>query len=127
MFTETRQRGRPKKYSPNARTLAAQAGQCHYFDPTPCVRGHISERYVSNGGCLACHLAKRGHPHTGPRVNPDLLTVIDLAQKSEQRQLANLKRRITDMQLNVAQRYAELRRSLIQTQSKENSKCLQKN
>ncbi len=33
---------------------AAKAGRKVYFTGTPCKRGHLAHRYVSNGGCLEC-------------------------------------------------------------------------
>jgi len=117
MSIESKQRrGRPKRYTPTARQVAKAAGQLRYFDSIPCARGHISERYTSNAGCIACHLEKRGHPFTGSRVNPGLLKVIRLAENSEARQLENLKQKIICLQNNAKKKYAELRMALTQTQ-----------
>jgi hypothetical protein len=42
--------------SPNklAREAAFKAGKVRYYTGIPCKVGHIAERYVSNGGCVAC-------------------------------------------------------------------------
>lgn len=33
---------------------AAKAGLTKYFGPTPCKRGHGSERYTTTGQCVEC-------------------------------------------------------------------------
>jgi len=38
---------------------AAQQGLTRYSTGKPCARGHISERYVSTGGCIACLMGAR--------------------------------------------------------------------
>lgn len=38
---------------------AHSLGLRRYFTGAPCHRGHISERYVSSGGCIACMPNKR--------------------------------------------------------------------
>ena len=119
MTEDTRRKklGRPFKPWPTARLEAKAAGKTRYFDATPCnVRGHVSERWTSNNGCCACFNEKRGHPYSGPRVNADPMTMIESAESSEMRQLANLKQRITDMQRAVTQKYAALRVSLAKSQ-----------
>lgn len=40
--------------APSARRIAREAGEVVYRTGTPCVRGHIGPRYVSNAYCLAC-------------------------------------------------------------------------
>lgn len=37
-----------------SRLEAANAGRKTYYLGTPCKAGHISERYTSNGACIAC-------------------------------------------------------------------------
>jgi hypothetical protein len=116
--------GRPKKVWPDARMAAEDAGQSRYFNPVACKHGHVGERFTSNNGCVACHYEKRGRPHLGPRVTPNLLTVLDSAQKSELRQLtnlsakvANLRNHIQDIRSNVDRKYQELRMSLSKPQT----------
>lgn len=44
------------EYAPiaNARSNAAKDGRARYFTGRPCKRGHIAERFVSNGRCVEC-------------------------------------------------------------------------
>jgi len=34
---------------------ARKNGDTHFFTGTPCVKGHLSERLVSNGKCVTCY------------------------------------------------------------------------
>lgn len=48
---------------------ARDAGLKRYFTGKPCKRGHISERLVSNQGCLACSAEKRAkHRRERPEI-----------------------------------------------------------
>ena len=38
------------------RPTATEAGWDHYFDTTPCKRGHTSKRRTNDAACLACAL-----------------------------------------------------------------------
>lgn len=38
------------------RAAAIDAGLVRYFTGEPCIRGHVSERFVSSGGCCQCGL-----------------------------------------------------------------------
>jgi len=38
---------------------ARSAGLLRYFTGTPCANGHVSERQVSSGNCLACSAARK--------------------------------------------------------------------
>lgn len=44
----------------NARRMEAKAaGRTRYFTGMPCYQGHISERFVSSRGCVACQEIKQ--------------------------------------------------------------------
>lgn len=50
------------------RNSAALQGATRYMPPGPCKRGHMSERYTSTGGCVACQqmkVVKRQAPARG--------------------------------------------------------------
>lgn len=40
------------------RTEAQAAGLSRYFTGVPCCRGHVAERQLPSGNCLACHNAR---------------------------------------------------------------------
>jgi hypothetical protein len=39
---------------PISRELARERGLVHYFTGRACKRGHVAERYLSNGECVVC-------------------------------------------------------------------------
>jgi hypothetical protein len=39
---------------PISRELAIERGLDRYFTGKPCKRGHVAERYLSNGECIVC-------------------------------------------------------------------------
>jgi hypothetical protein len=41
------------------RTVAENAGMTTYQSQRPCVHGHIGQRYLSNGACVACAPLRR--------------------------------------------------------------------
>jgi hypothetical protein len=53
---------RPKS-AYNTRASAALAGSVRFFTGIPCKRGHLADRFTSNGGCADCinvQVSKRG-------------------------------------------------------------------
>jgi hypothetical protein len=66
-----RSRGRPCKPPNQLRWAAKQAGQKQYMAAEPCMRGHISKRFTSNNGCVACLQELRGKKYTGPRATDE--------------------------------------------------------
>lgn len=74
-----------------SRREAADSGRTFFYTGRPCKLGHMSPRYVTNGGCVACFRTKfkpRRNPWTGklvPFSNPYLWT---LASFSKEERLA---------------------------------------
>jgi hypothetical protein len=56
------------------RSEASRRGMKRYFTGRECVRGHLSERYVSTQGCLAC---LRGDPGTSSGLDVVLTFTVD--------------------------------------------------
>ena len=57
---------------------AAQAGKTTYWTGKPCKRGHLCDRYVSNGGCVGCLNPKRNHfPDDGAVFHPLPVLIVD--------------------------------------------------
>lgn len=47
---------------------ARQQGLLHYFTGNKCLRGHVSKRYVSTGGCFDCVTEKRIERRSDPQL-----------------------------------------------------------
>jgi hypothetical protein len=64
-----------------SRQAAADSGKNRFFTGKPCRKGHTSERYVTNGCCVAClgkHFKVRRNPWTDklvPFTNNNLWTL----------------------------------------------------
>lgn len=54
-------------YVKMTRQAAIAAGATRYYTGKACKRGHIAERFVSSGGCTACHYQ--------PRKSTNMLTI----------------------------------------------------
>jgi len=46
-------------FAPTSHAEAVLAGATRYFTGTPCASGHIDQRMVGNGGCVACAVRQR--------------------------------------------------------------------
>lgn len=57
---------------------ALEAGASLYLTAKPCKRGHLSPRYVSNRGCVACGVGQR------ERSRRELVTITFAVQTPEQ-------------------------------------------
>lgn len=53
---------------PITKELAWTQGKMRYFTGIPCKRGHISERWVSTGGCIQCQNWSKRPAATAPNV-----------------------------------------------------------
>lgn len=69
-----------------SRRDAADSGRTFFYTGRPCKLGHMSPRYVTNGGCVACFRTQfkpRRNPWTGklvPFSNPHLWTLASFSK-----------------------------------------------
>lgn len=52
-----------EEFGVNERDKARLAGQTTYNSGKPCARGHIGDRYVTSGNCIACLALRRAVRH----------------------------------------------------------------
>jgi hypothetical protein len=73
------------------RLAAAARGEKTYYTATPCRKGHLSRRYVSNGACIECLHPKAQAPDANSgKVLVTMTTAVStrMAQKFEVLELA---------------------------------------
>ena len=105
-----------KEYTPYTgrvvtREQAKAEGLAHFFNDEPCIRDHLSQRYVSTGACLACQVVYLKDSRTKERERKKL----DPAYKKERLEAQRVRQQRYDVLHEVQERErknARTRRSI---------------
>lgn len=74
-----------------SRMEAHAVGKNRYFTGVPCIRGHVCERYVTNGGCVDCinfKVVKRARVFAGaPQALPEVPFHFDIEPRPNMKEM----------------------------------------
>jgi len=91
------------RFSDNVlREAAREAGKLHFFTGRPCKAGHLSNRFVSSGACVACGALVQSNVRQRARDHKD--EIVELKQVIEDMKSGEFARQLTVEKLKEDQR-----------------------